>query len=128
MALMKFDDERSVEARALQIYLILIGAATRRETLTYGELGPMLGHVRGGAFLAQQLGPLMAWCKRNGLPAITTLVVNKETGLPGEGLTSVEDRDFPAEQQHVFDYDWYAIFPPTVEDLAAAREWLHATT
>lgn len=124
MALTRFDDERTVEARALQIYLILIGAASRRETLTYGELGPMLGHERGGAFLAQQLGPLMAWCQQNGLPALTTLVVNKETGIPGDGLTAVRARDFPAEQQRVFDYDWYSLFPPSIDDLATARDRL----
>lgn len=127
MALTRFDDERTVESRALQIYLILIGAASRRETITYGKLGPMLGHERGGAFLAQQLGPLMAWCKRNGLPALTTLVVNKETGLPGDGLTAVRAPDVVAEQQRVFDYDWYSLFPPSIDELTTAREWLHAS-
>lgn len=123
----RFKNDRSVEARALQIYLILIGAAQRRETITYGDLGPMLGHARGGAFLAQQLGPLMAWCKRNELPALTALVVNTQTGIPGEGLSTVSDDNFPAEQQRVFAYPWYSIFPPTIKDLQSAKEWLEAT-
>jgi hypothetical protein len=122
----RFDEQCTVEARALQICLALIGAVSRRETMTYGELGRILGYERGGAFLAQQLGPLMAWCDQNDLPALTTLVVNKGTGIPGDGLTSVHSRDFAAEQQRGFSYDWYAIFPPTIEELSAARESLHA--
>ena len=124
MALKKFAEDRSVEARALQIYLILIGAAQRHEIITYGDLGPMLGHVRGGAFLAQQLGPLMAWCVRNKLPALTSLVVNRQTGIPGEGLSTVGENDFPAEQQRVFEYDWYSIYPPSLKELNSARAWL----
>lgn len=55
----------------------------------------------------------MNWCKREGLPALTAIVVEKETGIPSTGLSTVSDDNFPAEQQRVFSFDWYSIFPPS---------------
>jgi hypothetical protein len=37
-----------------------------------------------------------------GLPALSSLVVEKATGLPSTGLTTVSADEFPAEQQRVF--------------------------
>ena len=101
---------------ALKIYLILIGMAVRRATVTYGELDDKIG--RGGArLLAGPLRCLMRWCHQEGLPALTAIVVEKDNGRPSSGLTTVEG-DFAAEQQRVFRHDWFAHFPPTIEELA----------
>jgi len=90
--------------------------ATRRETATYTQLNDKID--RGGArFLAHSLGHLMRWCKNNNLPGLTSLVVDNETGLPAEGLTTVEPDKFPAEQQKVFRYDWFSHLPPTIDEL-----------
>ena len=109
MALRYFKDNPTLRDRALQIYLILIGDAKRRETITYGVLAGLLGYGTGGhsggGVMADRLGPIMRWCARNALPALTSLVVNQETGTPGEGLTTVSDDAFPAEQQRVFKFD-----------------------
>jgi hypothetical protein len=64
------------------------------------------------------IGPIVFWCQQNNLPPLTSLVVREDTGLPGEGLIS--SQDFPADQQKVFKFDWFAIFPPTVEELEEA--------
>jgi hypothetical protein len=98
--------------------LILIGQAAERKTLTYEMLSEMLGFERGAGVLSQTLGHIMFWCTQNGLPALTTLVVGKGSGTPGDGLTSVEDREAAREQ--VFEFDWYDLVPPSVEDLDAA--------
>src|SRR5260370_4568731 len=116
MAITRFAENPTVETRALQIYHILIGAASRRETLTYGGLATKLG-FRGAGVMASFLEPIMRWCRNNGLPALTAIVVNQDTGIPGHGLTTVPGGDFPAEQQLVFPFDWYAIQPPMREDL-----------
>jgi hypothetical protein len=42
MATNKFSDEPTNASRALQIYLILIGAAHRRETMTYKALAALM--------------------------------------------------------------------------------------
>jgi hypothetical protein len=59
----------------------------------------------------------MNWCDREELPALTSIVVEKETGIPSTGLTTVTENNFPAEQQRVFSFDWYSIFPPSLKEL-----------
>lgn len=113
-----FDDNPTRASRALQIWQILISAASDRRTLTYGMLADMLG-FEGAGVLAHPLGHIMYYCRRNGLPPLTVLVVNQRTGLPGKGLTKTE---LNADREKVFDYDWFAIYPPTIEELREAAE------
>jgi hypothetical protein len=121
MALRYFKNDPTLKDRALQIYLILIGVAQRRETITYGTLAAMLGYGTeehpGGGVMAQRLGPIMEWCQRNRLPALTAVVVNKDSGIPGDGLITVSGDAFTAAQQKVYKFDWYSIYPPTPKEL-----------
>lgn len=114
----KFGDIRTSPARALQVYLILIGAAKNRQTLTYGALANMLEFERAGVF-SLILDHIMYWCQDQDLPELTSLVVNKETGLPGHGLSTPADLN--KERERIYEYDWYGIVPPTMEQLAAAN-------
>jgi hypothetical protein len=111
-----FEDESTHATRALQIFLILVGLAAERRTITYRELSVIMSYGVG-PILAHPLGVLMNWCDREGLPALTSIVVEKETGLPSSGLSTVSKGTVPAEQQRVFAYPWRTIFPPTVEEL-----------
>ncbi len=113
----KFDDVRTDESRGLQAYLILIGLAVERKTITYGLLAERVG-FRGAGVFAGILGHVMHWCKQNDLPALTALVVGSDTGKPGSGLTTVDDRE--AAREKVFEFNWYSIIPPSGEELAAA--------
>jgi alkylated DNA nucleotide flippase Atl1 len=113
MAIRKFELEPTTKTRALQIYLILIGAAKRRETLTYGIVADWIGYS-GAGVLDRQLGHIMNWCEENRLPPLTILVVNSKTGQPGVGLVTPED--FHADRERVFGYNWYGIFPPEVDE------------
>jgi hypothetical protein len=101
---------------ALRAYLYLIGAVAFRRSVSYGELAWQI--KRGGPNpLAKPLELLTRWCKTNGLPALTSLVVQEATGLPAPGFTAVSRSEIPDEQKRVWDYDWFAILPPTVEEL-----------
>jgi hypothetical protein len=113
----KFQHDSTLATRALQTYLVLIGRAANQQTIQYRQLCEQMDYGVG-PILAHPLGRIMDWCAREGLPALTVLVVEKETGLPSTGLTTVQQGDFPAEQQRVFAFDWYSIFPPTLNDLA----------
>lgn len=107
---------RTEPAWALRAYLVLIGMAARRETATYAQLDEKI--KRGGAMLqAALLGHLMRWCKKNDLPALTSLIVEHESGLPSSGLTTVEAEKVPAERQKVYRHDWYSHLPPTIQEL-----------
>jgi len=112
-----FASSPSTKSRAIQIYLILIGAACRRETLTYQILAQRLGY-KGAGVLDRQLGHLMRWCFENRLPPLTVLVVNKKSGLPGGGLVLAEDLN--ADRETVFQFDWHAVVPPTADELPEA--------
>lgn len=123
MAVRNFDEDTHYETRALQIYQILIGLAANRQTITYGLLSDKMGGYAGGrgGILAHPLGCIMRWCQTNELPALTTLVVDSQTGLPSVGLTTVENNQFPAECERVFRFGWFAIFPPALDELRALK-------
>jgi hypothetical protein len=112
----RFEKESTYASRALQAYVILIGKATNQQTIQYLQLCELM-HYGKGPVLAHPLGKIMNWCEREGLPALTSLVVEKETGIPSTGLTTVTEHSFPAEQQRVFSFDWFSIFLPTLQEL-----------
>jgi hypothetical protein len=112
----EFEKNSTIGTRAYQAYLILIGLAANQQTIQYRQLcGKM--HYGVGPILSSPLGRIMRWCDREGLPALTSIVVEKDTGLPSTGLSTVPNDNFPAEQQRVFSFDWYSILPPTLEEL-----------
>ena len=112
-----FNSIRTVESRAVQIWQILVGLAYNRQTITYGKLSKLLG-FKGAGTMGKFLDPIMKYCKLNGLPPLTVLVVGKYVGVPGEGLITVKDADLEREQ--VYDYDWFNIYPPDETEFAKA--------
>jgi len=63
------------------------------------------------------LDPIFRYCKENELPPLTALVVLKYDSVPGKAFVE-EYPDFPRVQAQAFDYDWYALYPPTAEQYA----------
>ena len=112
-----FDSIRTVESRAVQIWQILVGLAYNRQTITYEKLSRLLGFKRPGT-MGQFLNPLMRYCKLNGLPPLTVLVVGKYLGVPGDGLITVKDADLEREQ--VYDYNWFNVYPPDETEFTQA--------
>ena len=101
--------------RALQIWQVLTGAAHNRQTLTYEILADLIGSGPITVSVSKPLDFLMKYCDQKGLPQITVLVVQKNSGKPGPGLTTVKDPD--AERERVFNYLWFREPPLTVQDL-----------
>ena len=112
-----FSEHSTNPTRALQIWQILVGAAMQRRTLTYGLLAELI-HYQVPVALGRPLAHIMYWCQDNGLPPLTALVVSEQSGLPSEGLQI--DGDLHKAREVAFAYDWYSVFPPSVEELAAA--------
>ena len=102
--------------RAMQVWQILVGAAHNRQSLTYGQVADYL-EFEGAGVLAQILGQIMKYCDAKGLPPLTCLVVNQETGIPGAGLSTVAD--LPRDREAVFKTNWYALMPVQVADFEA---------
>ena len=103
--------------RALQIWSLLVCAAGDRRTYTYGDLASALG-MGGAGVMAQFLDPIMRYCLERQLPPITVLVVNQETGLPGSGLTTLEDVN--RDRERVFAHRWFQMEPPETGDFEKA--------
>lgn len=113
-----FEKNESNGDRAQQIWQILVGCAHRRETLTYETLARLLGHRQPKA-LAKPLGHILHFCDQCRLPALTVLVVNKNSGLPGEGLPLTEG-ERGRQREQVYRYNWFALRPPTPAEFADA--------
>ena len=99
--------------RALQIWRILIGAAHHRESLTYQEVGDLIGMPP--IALTQPLNLIMDYCQRHDLPPVPVLVVRQRTGKPGPGYPRPDTVD--ADREAVFSHNWYAMVPVTAEEL-----------
>ena len=112
-----FDSIRTREARAVQIWQILIGSAHNRQTITYKRLSKLLGYKGAGIF-AQLLDPIMCYCRQNQLPPLTILVVNEQTDSPGEGLSTIENEN--EDRERVFNFEWYNIYPSSERDFTEA--------
>ena len=102
--------------RAMQVWCILIAGAHNRQSLTYGHIAEHL-EFEGAGVLSQILGQIMNYCKAKGLPPLTCLVVNQETGLPGSGLSTVEN--LPRDREAVYRKNWFALPPAQIADLEA---------
>ncbi|RRR77977.1 MAG: hypothetical protein EI684_00880 [Candidatus Viridilinea halotolerans] len=113
-----FEEHPNWPHRALQIWLILIGTAYSRQTMTYGQLAAML-RFEGAGVLSNPLDHILCYCESNGLPPLTCLVVNQVTGLPGNGL---QLDDLHGDRERVYNFDWYSLMPPSPEALAEARQ------
>ena len=103
----------TVNERASQIWPVLVLAAHHRQTMTYEQLAKLIGIYPPPA-LAQLLEPIHRYCKQNGHPPLTALVVSGKTGLPGTGFTAAQD--VPAARELVYEFDWPAA--PTPEKFA----------
>ena len=104
------------EQRAQQLWSILVLAARARQVLTYEMVAQACGVP--AAAIGDFLRPVQQFCSEAGLPPLTSLVVNKNTGLPGEGFIS--EANVPRDQSKTFATDWLEIQAPTAEQLADA--------
>jgi hypothetical protein len=112
----QFADNSSPPKRALQAWLILIGRARNRQTLTYTQLHELMHYGAPVGLGRQILDYIKIYCSVNDLPPLTIIVVKKDAGVPGSGFG---DFDL-AEQEAVFKFDWYSIMPPTPAELDRA--------
>ncbi len=98
----------STRNQANEVWCVLVAIAhTQGRTITYEELGDLTGlnHRKLGAPLEM----VAQYCKRNGCPPLTALVVRKDTGVPSEESAQFGART-PAEifriQRRVYEFDW----------------------
>lgn len=99
---------------AYRIWPILTFAASKHMLLTYEQLARLVGTVPPA--LEEYLSPIQAYCQREGLPPLTSIVVSKRTGAPGSGFSA--SANVPQAQADVFNCDWLGTKVPMAKDLS----------
>ncbi|OQA35245.1 MAG: hypothetical protein BWY56_01713 [Acidobacteria bacterium ADurb.Bin340] len=115
----RFNPSSHQPERALQAWVILVGAATNRQILTYQLLSEKMFGKPAAGVLDDILGHIAFYCMDHNLPPLTAIVVNKETGNPGADIPLEPIRYGEArESVYKFGIEWFDVYPPTVEELA----------
>lgn len=96
----------------------LIECAAQGRDITYEDLGVLVGN-KPAVLMGEVLDPLQAYCERNGLPALTGLIVNKGIRLPSEGFTGGVD---PGWRDKVLAWPWASAAAPSAADLAVLHQ------
>jgi putative restriction endonuclease len=110
---------------------ILTSAARRRQTMTYGELGDVLG-IGGATPVRNALWPIQDLCIEKNWPALTSIVLNKGTGEPGGGFIA-RDKTLADAHERVFAFPWHKYpvpfpkdFIERIEEAGTARAGKHS--
>jgi hypothetical protein len=116
-----FNPTSTQPARAVQAWQILVGHAMNRQTITYLELSRLMFAKAAAGVLDHILGHIAYYCQDNKLPPLTSIVVGKASGIPGEGIP-VDLSQISTRQAEVYKYDWYNVYPPSEGELKLAYD------
>jgi putative restriction endonuclease len=95
------------------LWPVIAKSAKARETLTYGQLAPLIGTIPLSVRYA--LGPIQDFCLEMRLPPLTAIVIGKNSKEPGSGFIAWDVDDLPTAQALVFDKDWRKVPNPYVD-------------
>jgi hypothetical protein len=117
----QFNPSSKHPARAVQAWIILVGAAMNRQTLTYEGLSVKMYQRKAAGVMDKILGHVAFYCIEQGLPPLTSIVVGKGRGTPGQDIP-LDAAALDGARERVYAYDWYDEYPPSAEQLAAAMQ------
>ena len=96
--------------RASLAWPVLTEAATKRETITYKEIGDQIGiHQRPVRYV---LGVIQDHCLHEKLPPLTILVVNQQKHLPGAGFIAWDVDNLAEGYRLVYAHPWKELPSP----------------
>lgn len=96
--------------RAFRAWPVLVDRASKKTTITYGELAKKLGiHHRAVRYV---LGVIQQYCLDEHLPPLTILIVNQLEGVPGEGFIAWDADDLETGLVKVYGWNWKAMENP----------------
>ncbi len=93
------------DERAAQLWSLLALAARNQQILSYHMIERLTG-IPSRA-VGRLLAPIQAFCKKNKLPPLTSIVIGKEGGVPGKGFTGGQIEKLFEDQSRVFVFDWF---------------------
>lgn len=114
--------EKSFEEITLLMWQVLISRASNRQTVTYQVLTQAVGGDIPPVAAGRYLHLLLVYCREKGLPSISTLVVNGYSGQPSQKSRYINR--LYREREKVYGHNWFAIMPPSLEELALMKSTL----
>jgi hypothetical protein len=105
--------------QAVLLWPVLALAARNQQILSYSDVQGFTGIDQRG--LGKPLGLIHHYCERERFPRLNLIVVNRETGLSGEGLPGkgMTPEEIFIEQSRVFVFDWSSKDKPRSNDFDA---------
>ncbi len=102
-----------VHVRAQQAWVILAHCAKNQRTITYGELAELMGYDRQAARATiKPLAAVAYFCTKADVPQLNTIVVNADSGEPGESVVLGADSAGTA-QRKVYQFNWFSVRVPS---------------
>lgn len=86
------------------LWPILIKAAKDNAKPIYSDLAPIIN--TNPLNVGRALGPILFHCIDYKLPPLTSIVIGKNTGVPGDGFIAWDVDDLETAHKLVFEYDW----------------------
>jgi putative restriction endonuclease len=80
--------------------------------MSYEELSGLITVLLPG--LGQLLEPIQKYCVKHQLPPLTSIVVSRTNGIPGEGFIAAEN--VPEAQANTFSHNWIQEHCPMPEE------------
>ena len=114
-----FNPTANHSARAVQAWQILVGMATNRQTITYEGLSRLMYGKSAAGVLASILGHIAFFCIDNELPPLTSIVVGKRRGTPGDEIP-IDPASIDEVREQVYGYNCYDVYPPSERELDKA--------
>src|SRR5713226_921290 len=100
---------------AVIIWPVLALAARMQRVLTYGDVEDFTGVLARAQ--AEPLHLIHNYCKRKGYPFLNSIVVNQETGFPGDKFPEEMSRPKLLEERaRVFTFNWAIKDKPRSKD------------
>ena len=101
--------------QATIIWPVLALSARMQRVLTYGDLEGFTGILARAQ--AEPLHLIYLYCKRKGYPLLNSIVVNQDSGFPGDSFPdNMTPPQFLEERARVFTFGWSVKDKPHSED------------
>lgn len=91
------------------IYPLLVGCCKKNKPgITYGEMNSALGYKGNASGHAIRAGMdlIVLYCMKNGVPMLTSLIINGKSGVPTEGYAYGEGENVSEEHIKCFNRKW----------------------
>lgn len=86
------------------LWPVLVKAAKDKVNPIYSDLAPIIN--TNPLNVGRALGPILFHCIDYKLPPLTSIVIGKNSGVPGDGFIAWDVDDLETAHKLVYEYDW----------------------